>query len=110
MVAIVGYGQCDTSYRRIDDPNDLVRQEVEIALSLRKLIVPIPVLGAKMPRVDELPESIQDLAYRSPLELSDRNFKYDLDKLLFAPVERVLAREPYRLFQQAISGNRFCRT
>src|ERR1700689_4651213 len=50
--------------RRLDDPHDYVR--VEIAAALQRDIPVIPVLldGAEMPRADQLPKEISELALR----------------------------------------------
>lgn len=69
--------------RRIDDPADFVRLEVETGLS-RADVTPIPVLvsGARMPRKELLPEPLQPLARRNALELSDVRWSYDVGRLL----------------------------
>ena len=41
--------------RRLDDPNDFVRLEIEAALKRNVRIIPILVEGATMPYADELP-------------------------------------------------------
>ena len=41
--------------RRLDDPDDFVRLEIEAALTRNVRIIPILVDGANMPRADELP-------------------------------------------------------
>ena len=49
--------------RRIDDPNDFVRLEIEAALARKIRVIPILVDGAKMPRASDLPTSMTLLAY-----------------------------------------------
>ena len=70
--------------RRLDDPNDFVR--IELASALRRDIPVIPVLvrGAKMPRPEQLPEDLKDLAYRNAVELSHARWKTDVQVLLQA--------------------------
>jgi hypothetical protein len=52
-------------HRRLDDPNDWVR--IEIAQALRRNIPVIPIWfdGAKIPKADQLPEDLKELASRS---------------------------------------------
>lgn len=56
--------------RRLEDPSDFVRLEIEAALKRNIPVLPVLVQGAQMPSVDELPEGIKDFAYRNGFELS----------------------------------------
>jgi hypothetical protein len=68
--------------RRLDDPGDWVRAEVATALRNKKVVIPVLVHGASMPRVHELPDDLKDLAYRNAIELSDKRFPYDTKQLI----------------------------
>jgi TIR domain len=68
--------------RRLDDPNDFVRLEIEAALQRGVLVIPILVRGAKMPPARHLPASLAELVHRHALELSPDNFDFDTGKLL----------------------------
>lgn len=68
--------------RRLEDPNDFVRLEIEAALARNVRLIPILVDGAKMPRADELPASLAALARRQALELSPTRFDFDTSRLL----------------------------
>lgn len=71
-----------TGRRRIDEAEDFVRLEVENALKLRSVrVIPVLVEGAVMPRAAELPESIRRLARLNAIELSDRRWKSDVERL-----------------------------
>ncbi len=48
--------------RRLEDPRDLVRREIESALELAIPIIPLLVMGAEMPGEEDLPESLAKLA------------------------------------------------
>jgi hypothetical protein len=79
--------------RRIDEPNDFVRLEIESALSSPQVrILPVLVEGAQMPRAEELPESIRRLARINAIELSDRRWTSDIERL--ASIVQSLAQEP----------------
>lgn len=54
---------------RIKNPADPVRVEIEWALQLAVPMIPILVSGARFPRAEELPESIQDVVYRNGMEV-----------------------------------------
>src|SRR5215469_5606905 len=53
--------------RRLDDPDDLVRLEIEAALARGVRVIPILVAGAVMPGRQDLPESLAGLARRNAL-------------------------------------------
>ena len=53
--------------RRLDDPNDFVRIEIGAALQRDIPVIPILVEGARVPRPDQLPEDIRELAFRNAL-------------------------------------------
>ena len=78
--------------RRLEDPEDFVRLEIEAALARRVRVIPILVEGAKMPREDQLPPTLSPLARRQALELSPSRFAADTGKLL-AVLEKTLAEE-----------------
>ncbi|MEQ6342070.1 MAG: toll/interleukin-1 receptor domain-containing protein [Gammaproteobacteria bacterium] len=68
--------------RRLDDPGDFVRQEIEAALDSGKPLIPLLVGGAKMPTADELPPSLAALARRQAVVLSDVSWRGDLVQLM----------------------------
>jgi hypothetical protein len=68
--------------RRLDDPDDFVRLEIEAALTRNVRIIPILVDGANMPRADELPAGLAGVVRRQALELSPSRFEYDTSRLL----------------------------
>jgi hypothetical protein len=68
--------------RRLDDPDDFVRLEIEAALTRKVRVIPILVDGARMPRADELPDSLAGLVRRQALELSPARFDFDTGRLL----------------------------
>ena len=76
--------------RRLDNPDDFVRLEIEAALSRRVRVIPILVDGASMPRADELPDSMAILERRQALELSPARFAFDTGRLLKV-LDRTLA-------------------
>jgi TIR domain len=68
--------------RRLEDPGDFVRLEIEAALARQVRVIPILVDGARMPRADELPPSLAALVRRQALELSPSHFAFDIGRLL----------------------------
>ena len=79
--------------RRLDDPADYVRLEIEAALRRDALVIPILVQGARMPRSSDLPASLAALGNRNAHELSDSRWAGDVEKLLRTLAELPAARD-----------------
>src|SRR5882672_9541654 len=79
LLAIIGKGWLDArdhqGARRLDKPDDFVRIEIASALKQDKLVIPVLVHDARMPRPDELPEDIRPLARRNAVRLTHEKFK-----------------------------------
>jgi hypothetical protein len=80
--------------RRIEDPADFVRLEVETGLS-RPEVTPIPVLvsGAGMPQTEKLPPELRPLTRRNAVELSEGRWRYDVGRL-FDALDELLPDAP----------------
>jgi uncharacterized protein with WD repeat len=76
--------------RRLRDPNDFVRLEIQAALERDVRLIPILVEGAPMPRVRDLPRRLAGLARRNAMTMRHESFPYDAERLVTA-IERVLA-------------------
>ena len=70
--------------RRLDDPEDFVRLEIKAALERNVKVVPVLVGGAAMPRMQQLPDAIAQLARRNAIEISDMRFHSDVYRLMEA--------------------------
>ena len=69
--------------RRLDDPGDFVRIEIEAALARNIPVIPVLVGHASVPRAEELPESLRKLAYRQGLRVRpDPDFRHDVERLV----------------------------
>jgi tetratricopeptide (TPR) repeat protein len=77
--------------RRLEDPDDTVRLEIEAALARNIRVIPVLVDNTLMPQRQQLPESLAPLSRRNALELSYNRYGYDLERLLEA-VGRVLGQ------------------
>lgn len=73
--------------RRIDQPNDWVRQEIELARD--KTVIPIAFGGAIVPPAEALPEAIDYLSGRRGVSVRDECAETDLQPVL-AEIERHL--------------------
>jgi hypothetical protein len=68
--------------RRLDDPADYLRLELEAALEGQVRVIPVLVGGASMPAAEQLPDPTGPLARRHAIELRDTRWADDLAKLM----------------------------
>jgi TIR domain-containing protein/tetratricopeptide repeat protein len=80
----------EEEHRRLDDPDDLVRLEIQTALEREVRVIPVLVDGAKPLRQQQLPAGLQRLAGLNAFELSYGRYEYDAGRLLDL-IQRVLA-------------------
>jgi hypothetical protein len=86
LIAVIGkvwLTVCDaTGRRRLDDPADFVRLELEAALKRDIPVIPVLVDNMLPPRADQLPESLCSLAYRNAIPVRPPpDFQHDVEKL-----------------------------
>lgn len=87
VLAVIGpdwlrAGSDEWGQRRIDQEEDWVRQELTLALNMRKQIVPVLVRGGNLPPRDVLPPDLQDLVGRQAIELRRDYWDHDVQLLL----------------------------
>jgi hypothetical protein len=69
--------------RRLDDPGDFVRLEIETALARGITVIPLLVQGATMPPSESLPPSLGALAQRNAMPIRpDPDFHADTSRLI----------------------------
>src|SRR5690242_11215994 len=88
LLAVIGPGWLTTTdgqgRRRLDDPDDIVRLEIEAALARDVRVIPILVEGAVMPTRQDLPESLAGLTRRNALVIRHESFRYDAGRRVTA--------------------------
>ncbi len=74
----------DYGNRRLNDPKDYVRIEIETGLKRDDvLVIPVLVNDAEMPPTDSLPSTLRDLAYRNNVSVrNDPDFNNDINSLI----------------------------
>jgi hypothetical protein len=94
VIAVIGKNWLsaadDTGERRLDNPEDFVRIEIESALAQKKRVIPVLVNDAKMPRSTELPESLKPFARCNAVRLTHERFRADTAGLIKS-LEQVLS-------------------
>lgn len=93
LVAIIGPQWLNLMQERIQiDGEDFVRIEIQLALEEKKLIAPICIKGAPLPRREDLPPDLRPLLdYNVAFLDSGRNFLDNVERIMNA-VEHELAR------------------
>jgi hypothetical protein len=83
VVAVIGPNWIGEDVRRIDDPRDLVRIEIESALARRIAIIPVLVNSAEMPAEAVLPPSLRALSDRNALKLDEGpDFDFHVQRII----------------------------
>jgi hypothetical protein len=78
--------------RRLDDPKDFVRVELEAALGRGMTVIPLLVDGASMPTERELPASLVELTRHQALTITHEEWKTDFRRVLDALPSQVRRR------------------
>lgn len=87
LIAVIGDQWIERSSalgkRRIDDPRDQLRVELEVALGRNIPVTPVLVRKAPVPSEEELPASLKSLAYRNGIQIRpDPDFGGDMERLI----------------------------
>ncbi len=68
--------------RRLDDPDDFVRIEIESALKRPIPLIPVLVGEKPMPAIKDLRAELRELSFRNGFELRSKKFNADMGELL----------------------------
>jgi hypothetical protein len=82
LLVLIGPGWLDArrsdGSRRLDDPQDFVRREIELALRIGIRVIPVLIGNAAMPPANDLPSEIAGLVNRQCLRLRERDGHIDV--------------------------------
>ena len=85
LLAVIGKDWTEakslTGQRRLDDPQDFVRIEIESALKRDIRVVPILVDNAAMPSPGDLPDGMKPLSRRQAVTVTHSRFGSEIDSL-----------------------------
>jgi hypothetical protein len=97
VLAIIGRSWVDAAdsngNRRLDNPKDFVRTEIEAALSHKKVVIPVLVGNAEMPTYERLPESLRVLTEIHALRINHERYRADAEGLIKS-LKKILDRPP----------------
>ena len=82
MLVMVGRGwlsaASDEGQRRLDNPEDFIRLEIESAIQLDKLVIPVLINKTDMPRASELPTTLKPFARFQAVRLTQERVRADM--------------------------------
>jgi hypothetical protein len=88
LLAMIGPNWLDArdehKNRRLDDPNDYVRMEIAQALQRGIPVIPILLDSTTIPKADQLPEDLKELASRNGMQIHHASFHDDMNRLIRA--------------------------
>jgi hypothetical protein len=102
LLALIGPGWL--AGRRLGDPKDVVRRELEVGLRRRIVVIPVLLRGATMPTARVLPGPLKPIAGLQAARLSEQRWRADV-RALAGELDRLLAArgEEHRL---GLAGHR----
>jgi len=110
VLALIGPGWLEASdasgRRRLDDPEDWNRIEIEQSLQLARLVVPVLVDNAQAPAAAQLPESLKALARTNAIRLRDDDWDSDVDKIARVLIDHGLPPAPAAGGRAAPTGSK----
>ncbi|MGH1486028.1 MAG: toll/interleukin-1 receptor domain-containing protein [Cellvibrionaceae bacterium] len=101
VLIIIGPEWIDAAHeeggRRLDDENDWVRKEVNLALNSNVRVIPVLVQDAPMPTKEKLPDDIKGLAdlHAFTISNSQTHWSFDVQRLVekIAQIDKTLAKK-----------------
>jgi TIR domain len=85
IVVVIGPGWVNSrdrdGRRRLHDPADFVRIEIQAGLDRNIRVIPVLIDGAAMPRMADLPDELNSLHSRQAITLHHNSFQRDLEHL-----------------------------
>lgn len=81
VLIVIGPHWLKDGLKRLRDPKDVLRMEIQQALKSRAAIIPTLVGGAEMPSAKKLPSSITGLIGRHGIALSDTEWAHSIQVL-----------------------------
>jgi formylglycine-generating enzyme required for sulfatase activity len=107
MLAIIGPNWVDArdgeGSRRLDNPEDWVRLEIERALARNIPVIPVLVAGATLPSKSDLPRSLQPLIEHQCATVTTNGFRYEMAGLA-RDVAYLTVRRPWGRIVAATSA------
>ena len=85
MIAVVGpnwFEKDEAGSSRLENKADWIRLEIGSALERDIPVVPLLIDGTPMPSASQLPDDLQEFAYRNAAPLNSRNFKMQMQALI----------------------------
>ena len=86
LLAVIGPGWLDArdenGHRRLENPDDFLRIEIGTALKRGIHVIPILLQSTQVPKADQLPDDLKELALRTGLDVRHASFNEDMERLI----------------------------
>lgn len=91
LIAVIGpnWLRDHDGIQRLHQPDDWVRQEIEVALKRGIWVLPVLVGNATMPSSEDVPDSLVSFIKVQALSMSDRRWEHDLERLVALLNQRI---------------------
>lgn len=89
MLVMVGHKWQELLDMKKDQEADYMRIEIQSALELDKIVIPVLINNAQMPKKNDLPYSIRDLVFRESIEIETKRMDHDIQLLIDNIIESV---------------------
>jgi hypothetical protein len=90
--------------RRLDNPEDWVRQEIAMALARPDIrVIPVLMGEAASPRTEDLPDDLKPLARRQKVEISESRWEYDVGQLIDNVLVPLVGKTAWRPTRRVIA-------
>lgn len=86
-------GKKEDGTYRLDNPKDVVRQEIEYAIDKKIVLLPITIHGAELPKMDSLPDSLHPILESQAIKLDFDNWNVYKLTLLKAVSKHIKPKE-----------------
>ena len=91
-------GKKEDGTYRLDNPKDVVRQEIEYAIAKNSILLPVTIHGASLPKADILPASLQPILASQSIKLDFDNWNVYKLTLLKAVSRHIKAKTKSNTF------------
>jgi hypothetical protein len=107
VLVVIGPKWISESGERLFNPDDWVRQEIALALEMKRRVVPLLINGAQLPSREQLPEDLHGLLARQAFPIDNLRFESDVERLCKGIEDVIPIRKKSSLATSTLFDNAF---